>query len=99
MKALEDYMNAIQKGDRDRLMELSDPLLDARPEIDEKLKSIGNRQWFNVKITWLETIAATTPAVDITATDASGNKIEDYVILNFDGESWSITMGNLRPSG
>jgi hypothetical protein len=99
MKALEDYMDAIQKGDGKRLMELSNPRLYARPVIDEKVRSIGNRQWFNVKTTWLDTVAATVPSVDITATDASGNKIVDSVMLDFDGESWEISMGYPRSSG
>ncbi|WP_412735982.1 hypothetical protein [Krasilnikovia sp. MM14-A1259] len=99
MKALEDYMNAMQKGDRKRLMELSNPRLDARPVIDEKVKSIGNRPWLNVKTTWRETVAATVPSADITATDASGNKIADQVGLDFDGEKWEISMGDPQPTG
>ena len=92
------YPDAIQHGDRSRLLELNPPALDQVGEIREKLAAIGHRECINPQITWLASpITGAVDVAQIAATDSSGNGIADQVALTPIDGSWYVSLGTRTP--
>ncbi|GLW36052.1 hypothetical protein [Actinoplanes regularis] len=88
------YVDAVEQGDKSRLLKLNNPAFDQLGEIDEKLAAIGGREWINPQTTWLTNpVTGATDVAQISATDTHGTRIADQVALSFIDGSWYINLG------
>ncbi|MBG0565816.1 hypothetical protein [Actinoplanes aureus] len=92
------YVQAMQDGDRVRLVELNNPRLDRHEEIDTKLAAIGDREWSGTRVTWLENpITGQFDVARIEATDSRGKPVTDQVSISDVDGSWVVNLGERTP--
>ncbi|GGN84199.1 hypothetical protein GCM10010112_63310 [Actinoplanes lobatus] len=92
------YVDAIQQGDRSRLLELNNPAFDQVSEIDQKIAAIGDREWINPRTTWLTNpITGAIDVARISATDTHGTKIVDQIAISSIDGSWYVNLGTRTP--
>ncbi|MEU4425498.1 hypothetical protein AB0F81_33160 [Actinoplanes sp. NPDC024001] len=98
-EVVDAYVQAIQDGDRVRLVELNDPRLDRHAPIDVRIAAVGDREWSGSRITWVEhPVTGQFDSARITATGPDGEPISDqvHVTLGDDG-SWYLSLGERTP--
>lgn len=92
------YIDALQKGDKARLVELNNPGLDRTEGIDRKIATIGNRRWINVRISWAANpVTGQRAAAEISATDEAGRQITDSVTVSSVDGYWYVDLGERSP--
>ncbi|MEV8504466.1 hypothetical protein AB0368_06490 [Actinoplanes sp. NPDC051475] len=97
-KVVAAYVDAIQQGDKSRLLELNNPALDQVDEIDEKIAAIGDREWIDPQTTWLTNpITGAIDVARISATDTHGTRIADQIALTSIDGSWYVNLGTHTP--
>ncbi|GAA0793956.1 hypothetical protein [Spirilliplanes yamanashiensis] len=92
-RVLDQYLTAVQAGDRGRLAELAGPHVDAAAAIDEKIRSVGGRPWSGVRVSWDRGEFAGLAAATIEASDPAGRPVRDSVTLTRAGDGWRVALG------
>jgi outer membrane biogenesis lipoprotein LolB len=92
-KVLQQYITAVQEGDRARLAKLAGPRVDAGAEIDAKIRAIGGRQWSSVQVTWKRNEFPALAKAEISAVDPAGQPVRDSVLLTEVDDTWYVGLG------
>jgi hypothetical protein len=98
-KVVQDYISAVQAGDRQRLAELVSPRVEAAAEIDAKVRTIGGKRWNSISINWHEDEFPMAAAADIVAVDDSGQAVKDTVELGKADDRWYVGLGTAPDAG
>jgi hypothetical protein len=98
-KLIQEYIGAVQAGDRGRVAELAGSRVDASAEIEAKVQAVGGRPWKSVSISWLRGEFPTTATADITAVDDAGRPITDTVVLGKAEDEWFVSLGEAPAAG
>ncbi len=98
-EVVQDYLGAVQAGDRARVAELVSPGVEATAEIDAKVRAIGGRPWTSVSIRWHRGEFPAVASAEITAVDGAGQRIEETVVLGKVEDEWFVSLGEARDLG